>query len=119
MSVAVMIGVLLVLFLINVPIAWALGISSLLTLVIFSDVPLVVVAQRMFTGTDSFTLIAIPFFLLAGELMEKAGISDRLIGLSQALVGHLRGGLANVSVGGSMMFSAVSRRWGRSRFPPW
>ena len=108
MSVAVMIGVLLVLFLINVPIAWALGISSLLTLVIFSDVPLVVVAQRMFTGTDSFTLIAIPFFLLAGELMEKAGISDRLIGLSQALVGHLRGGLANVSVGGSMMFSAVS-----------
>lgn len=103
-----MIGILLVLFLINVPIAWALGISSLMTLVIFADVPLVVVAQRMFTGTDSFTLIAIPFFLLAGELMEKAGISDRLIGLSQALVGHLRGGLANVSIGGSMMFSAVS-----------
>ena len=108
MSVVVMIGVLLLLFMINVPIAWALGISSLLTLVMFADVPLVVVAQRMFTGTDSFTLIAIPFFLLAGELMEKAGISDRLIGLAQALVGHLRGGLGNVSIGGSMMFSAVS-----------
>lgn len=108
MSIAVMIGVLLLLFAINVPIAWALGVSSLLTLVIFADVPLVVVAQRMFTGTDSFTLIAIPFFLLAGELMEKAGISDRLIGLAQALVGHLRGGLGNVSIGGSMMFSAVS-----------
>lgn len=108
MSILVMVGALLVLFVINVPIAWALGIASLLTLVLFANIPLEVVPQRMFTGTDSFTLIAIPFFLLAGELMEKAGISDRLIGLARAGVGHIRGGLGNVAVGSSMMFSAVS-----------
>lgn len=108
MSIAIMVATLFALFVINVPVAWALGISSLLTLVIFAHIPLEVVPQRMFTGTDSFTLIAIPFFLLAGELMEKAGISDRLIDLARAGVGHIRGGLGNVAVGSSMMFSAVS-----------
>ncbi|USQ79203.1 TRAP transporter large permease subunit [Ornithinimicrobium faecis] len=108
MSIVVLVSVLLVLFVINVPIAWALGVSSLVVLLLFSNIPLEVVPQRMFTGTDSFTLIAIPFFLLAGELMEKAGISDRLIGLARAGVGHIRGGLGNVAVGSSMMFSAVS-----------
>jgi C4-dicarboxylate transporter DctM subunit len=99
MSIAIMVAMLFVLFAINVPVAWALGITSLLTLVIFAQVPLEVVPQRMFTATDSFTLIAIPFFLLAGELMEKAGISDRLIDLARSGVGHIRGGLGNVAVG--------------------
>lgn len=108
MSMIVMFAALLTLFAINVPIAWGLGIAALFTLVVFADIPLIVIPQRMFTGTDSFTLIAIPFFLLAGELMEKVGISERLIGLARAVVGHLRGGLGNVAVGSSMMFSAVS-----------
>lgn len=108
MSTAVLFIALLLLFVINVPIAWALAISALVTLAIFTDVPLTMVPQRMFTGSDSFTLIAIPFFLLAGELMDKAGISDKLIAFARAVVGHLRGGLGNVTVGGSMLFSAVS-----------
>lgn len=99
---------LLALFAIGIPIAWSLGLASLVTLVAFTEVPLTVVPQRLFTGTDSFTLIAIPFFLLAGALMEEAGISERLIELAEAFVGHIRGGLGSVSVGGSMLFSAVS-----------
>ncbi|WP_120003485.1 TRAP transporter large permease [Nesterenkonia muleiensis] len=108
MSITVLIICLLFLFLVSVPIAWALAISALITLMVFADVPLTMIPQRMFTGTDSFTLMAIPFFLLAGELMEKVGISDKLIEFSRSLVGHIRGGLGNVTVGGSMMFSAVS-----------
>lgn len=105
---AILIAVLLLLFAIGLPIAWSLGLASLVTLVAFTGVPLTVLPQRLFTGTDSFTLIAIPFFLLAGALMEEAGISERLIKLAQAFVGHIRGGLGGVSVGGSMLFSAVS-----------
>lgn len=105
---ALMLAALTALFILNVPIAWALGIVSLVTLLAFTDIPLLVVPQRMFTGTDSFTLIAIPFFLLAGALMERSGISDKLIALAQGVVGHIRGGLGGISVGSSMLFSSVS-----------
>lgn len=108
MSIIVIFIVLFLLFLLNVPIAWSLGISATVALVLFSEVPLTVIPQRLFTGTDSFTLIAIPFFLLAGELMAKAGISDKLIAFAESLVGHIRGGLGGVAVGSTMMFSAVS-----------
>lgn len=103
-----MLGALFVLFVVNVPIAWALGISSLLALIWIGGIPLEVVPQRMFTGTDSFSLIAIPYFLLAGALMERAGISDRLIELAQALVGHIKGGLGGISVASSMFFAGIS-----------
>ena len=108
MTALVMVAVLVALFLLNVPIAWALGITSLAALMAFTDVPLMVVPQRMFTGTDSFTLIAIPFFLLAGALMERSGISDKLVALAQGVVGHIRGGLGGIAVGSSMLFAGVS-----------
>lgn len=108
MSVLVLVVVLFTLFAISAPIAWALGISSLITLLFFTGVPLTVVPQRLFTGVDTFALVAIPFFLLAGELMERAGITERLIELAEAIVGHIRGGLGGVSVVASMLFSAVS-----------
>lgn len=99
---------LLALFLINVPISFALGIAGLFALVLIGDIPLVVLPQRMFTGTDSFSLLAIPFFLLAGSLMERGGISERIIGFSSALVGHITGGLGLISVLGSMFFAGIS-----------
>jgi C4-dicarboxylate transporter DctM subunit len=71
-------------------------------------VPLDIVASRAFGAIDSFTFLAIPFFILAGELMETGGISRRLIALATALVGHVRGGLANVTVVAMMLFSGVS-----------
>jgi C4-dicarboxylate transporter DctM subunit len=72
------------------------------------NVPLMVIVQKMFTSTDSFTLMAVPFFILAGKLMESGGISKRLINFSSTLVGSLHGGLAMVSIVTCMFFAAIS-----------
>jgi C4-dicarboxylate transporter DctM subunit len=92
----------------GVPIAFALGAASAIGLWLMEGVPLDIVASRTFGAIDSFTFLAIPFFILAGELMETGGISRRLIALATALVGHVRGGLANVTVVAMMLFSGVS-----------
>lgn len=92
----------------GVPIAFALGISGALGLLVFDPASLIIVPQRIFSGVDSFPLMAVPFFVLAGELMGTSGILKRLLGLAEALVGHLRGGLAHVNVTGSMVFAGIS-----------
>jgi tripartite ATP-independent transporter DctM subunit len=99
-----------VLLLIGVPVAFSIGIASLLTLLVSIDfVPAVTtIAQRLGTGLDSFTLLAIPFFILAGQFMNKGGIATRLIDLAKALVGMLPGGLAYVNVVSAMLFGAIS-----------
>lgn len=99
---------LLVLLIINVPIAVALGLSVVAAFVLEGNMPLLVVIQKMFSGTDSFPLMAIPFFLLAGKLMETGGISARLINFANALVGTMPGGLAVVAVIGCTFFAAIS-----------
>jgi C4-dicarboxylate transporter DctM subunit len=107
MSPAVIGVVLILLFTIGVPIAIALGMTS----VVFmqgSGIPLQALVQRMFAGLDSFPLAAIPFFILAGAVMEAAGISGRLINFAQALVGRARGGLGLVTVISAMFFAAIS-----------
>jgi len=96
----------LVLF--NVPLAIGMGLSSLLALAVTQKVPLFLVVQRMFTGLDSFPLLAIPLFMIAGRLMEYGGISKRLIKLATALVGHVSGGLAMVAILACMFFAAIS-----------
>ncbi|WP_404322772.1 TRAP transporter large permease [Cytobacillus firmus] len=101
-------GLLLLLFLINVPVAVALGLASMIVLMVQDNVPLMVIVQKMFTSTDSFTLMAVPFFILAGKLMESGGISKRLINFSSTLVGSLHGGLAMVSIVTCMFFAAIS-----------
>lgn len=95
-------------FIIGVPIAFSLGIASVATLEIASNLPLTLAAQRLFTGTDSFPLMAIPFFMLAGELMESGGISRRLFDFAHALVGYVSGGLAMVAVVAAMFFAGIS-----------
>src|SRR5690606_1831879 len=102
-------GLLIVLFLINIPIAVALGLASMIVLMIQDNVPLMVVVQKMFTSTDSFTLMAVPFFILAGKLMEVGGISKRLVDFAMTIVGRMHGGLAMVSVVTCMFFAAISR----------
>lgn len=107
MSPALIGVVLILLFSIGVPIAIALGMTS----VVFmqgSGIPLQALVQRMFAGLDSFPLAAIPFFILAGAVMEAAGISGRLINFAQALVGRARGGLGLVTVISAMFFAAIS-----------
>lgn len=94
----------------GVPVAWSLGLSSFLTLTVtIATVPsATTIAQRMGTGLDSFALLAIPFFILAGEIMNKGGIANRLINLAKALTGRLPGGLLYVNVIASMLFGAIA-----------
>jgi tripartite ATP-independent transporter DctM subunit len=91
----------------GVPISFALLLSSLLVLWA-ADLPSAVMIQQMFNGIDAFTLLALPFFFLAGNLMTGGGIADRLVTLAMALVGHLRGGLAHVNVVVGMFLSGIS-----------
>ncbi len=105
----IMFGVLIGLILINIPVGVSIGLSAMIGIV-FSDIPMqpVVVAQRMFTAVDSFPFMAIPFFMLAGGIMGKGGISKRLIHLASALIGGLRGGLGLITILASAFFGAIS-----------
>ena len=94
--------------LLGVPIAFCLGLSSLAAVLLAPNVPFRMIPERMFSAVDSFPLMAIPFFMLAGELMGLAGILSRLIAFAQALVGHIRGGLAHVTVVTEMILSGVT-----------
>ncbi|HSR13126.1 MAG TPA: TRAP transporter large permease, partial [Thermodesulfobacteriota bacterium] len=95
------------LLIVGLPIALALGVTSLIIL-LSQDVPLVVIAQRMFAGTDSFPLVAVPFFILAGDLLARGKISDRLVNFAESFLGFLRGGLWIVSVVAAMFFAGVT-----------
>ena len=92
----------------GVPIAFALGTAAAVGLWMMEGAPLAIIASRTFGAVDSFTLLAIPFFILAGELMETGGISQRLIALARVLVGHMHGGLGNVTIFGTVLFSGIS-----------
>ncbi len=89
------------------PIAFCLGITSTVAL-LASDFPLSLIAQRMFTGIDSFPLMAVPFFVLAGDLMNSGGTTERLIAFANVLVGRIRGGLAHTNIVTSMFFGGIS-----------
>ncbi len=93
---------------IGVPIAFCLGLAGLIALLVWGKVSIVLIPQRMFTGVDSFVLMAVPFFILAGELMGTSGILGRLIRFADQLVGWIRGGLAHVNIVSSMIFAGVS-----------
>ncbi len=95
------------LLILNVPIAFSLMISSLVA-VIYGGFPVVVVIQRAITATDSFILLAIPFFMIAGNLMDNGGISKRLISFANSSVGFIRGGLAHVNIVTSMLFAGIT-----------
>jgi C4-dicarboxylate transporter DctM subunit len=99
---------LVVLLILGVPIAITLGLSAAIAVAFGGGIPLLILAQREFTSIDSFPLMAIPFFILAGTLMEVGGISRRLINFANALTGHITGGLGLVAVVTSMFFAAIS-----------
>ena len=99
---------LLFLFLIHAPIAVAIGASAMLAIVVQGEFPLMMMAQRMFGGVDSFHLMAVPLFMFTGVVMEAGGISRRIIDLANALVGWLPGGLAAVAVVSAMFFAGIS-----------
>ena len=110
MEISILILSFLILISIRVPVAWALGISSLLTLLVSVDTfpAVTTIAQRLVTGLDSFSILAIPFFILAGHIMNKGGIAERLIAFAKSLVGALPGGLAHVNIVAAMLFGAIA-----------
>ncbi|KAF1689430.1 TRAP transporter large permease [Pseudoxanthomonas taiwanensis] len=107
MAIALLFGVFALLLLIGVPVAFALAGASLAVL-LYLDLPTVVLAQQVSAGSGSASLIAIPLFIFAGEIMLRGGISERLIALASSLVGRLRGGLGQVSILSSLFFGGVS-----------
>lgn len=95
--------------LLGMPIAFVLGVAGLVALFVSSGSSLLmIVPQQIFSGMDSFVLMAIPFFILAGELMNASGITDRIVRMVNALVGHFRGGLGHVNIVASIFFAGIS-----------
>ncbi|MEH6717508.1 MAG: TRAP transporter large permease [Aurantimonas endophytica] len=109
MSLLLLTGLMIGLAVLGVPLVFALLASSIVTLVITRpELPLAVVPQLFTQGIDSFALIAIVLFFLAGELMSAGGVTERILAFARALVGHLRGGLAQVGIFGSVIMSGIS-----------
>ena len=102
-----LIPLLFALFLTGIPITFSLGVAALAGLLL-TGMPLVVVVQKLWTAVDTFPLVAVPLFILAGDIMSVGGITRRLVAFAQALVGHLTSGLAMVAVVACMFFAAVS-----------
>ncbi len=108
MNIAILFGIFFLLLMLSVPIGVSLGVATSITLWLTSTIDPVLVAQKAFTGLDSFTLLAIPFFMLAGNLMALGGIARRIVNMCDALVGHFTGGLGMATVAGCMFFAAIS-----------
>lgn len=107
MALAILFGSLLALMLLRVPIAFSLALSSL-AYILYSGLPPVLLMHNMVNGMDSFPLLSIPFFILAGTLMNGAGITARIFGFARAIVGWMHGGLGHVNVGASIIFAGMS-----------
>ncbi|KQT47581.1 C4-dicarboxylate ABC transporter permease [Aureimonas sp. Leaf454] len=107
MALTVLFGTFTILLIIGTPVAFCLGIASLAT-VLYMGLPPVVVFQQLNAGMNAFAMMAIPFFIFAGDLMIRGGIAERLIRFAASLVGHLRGGLGQVNIVASTFFGGVS-----------
>lgn len=108
MNIALLFGVFFVLVMLSVPVGVSLGLATSVTIIFTSNISPVLVAQKAFTGLDTFTLLAIPFFMLAGNLMAYGGIARRIVNLADAAVGRFTGGLGMATVIGCMFFAAIS-----------
>lgn len=106
-GIALLLGSFMGLMLVRVPVAFALGMSSVVT-ALYLDLPLLLIGQRMINGLFSFTFLAVPFFILVGNIMTEGGISDRLVKFADVLVGRFRGGLAQGNVVASTFFGGIS-----------
>lgn len=104
---AILLGTFLFFIIARLPITFALIASAVLT-ALYAEIPVVTIWQRIAQGVQSFSLLAIPFFILAGEIMLSGGIADRLVEFADVFVGRFRGGMAQVNILASMFFGAVS-----------
>ena len=107
----IVISVLLLLFIllvIGVPIAFSLAISGISAIFVLGDVPLTYIFQRFYMGSESYSLVALPMFILAGNIMNRGGVSRRLIDFAGSLLGRMRGGLGMITIVASAFFGAIS-----------
>jgi len=107
MELWILFGSFAVLLLIGTPVAYCLGAASLLT-VLYMDLPAIVVFQRMNSGVSGFSLMAIPLFIFAGDLMVRGGIASRIVAFAGSMIGHVRGGLGQVNIAASTLFGGIS-----------
>ena len=108
-EVVLLLGGMLGLIILGMPLVFSIGCASLLTILVFhGTLPLEMIPQLMVGGTDSFALLAIPFFFLAGEIMNSAGMTERIVRFSDGLVGGIRGGLSHVNVVTNMIYAGIS-----------
>lgn len=110
LSFVIFLAVMLALIIFGIPIAYSIALGTLAMMVSagMTDVPISIVAQKMYTGIDSFPLLAVPLYMLAGNLMERGGMSERLVKLLSIVFGKVSGGLSMVSIAGCMFFSGIS-----------
>jgi C4-dicarboxylate transporter DctM subunit len=104
----ILFGLILLFFIIGMPIAFALGVGSFIYVMFDPNIPMVVCAQRVFSALDSWPIMAIPLFMLAGNLMDTGGMSKRIVEFASACMGFIRGSLAMVSVMASMVFAGIT-----------
>ncbi len=107
MLVVAILVLLVALLLLGMPLVFAMGTTAVIYLYI-TDIHFSMLAQRMTSAVDSFLILAIPFFYLAGELMNACKLTDRIVAMAKALVGHIQGGLAQVNIVASMIFAGMS-----------
>ncbi|NLH90191.1 MAG: TRAP transporter large permease subunit, partial [Treponema sp.] len=107
MPTIILMGGFVLLLLLRVPITFSLAAASIAT-AIYLHIPLMAIVQQMVQGVKSFSLLAIPFFIIAGEMMARGGIAEKIINLANVLVGRVRGGLGMVNVVDSMLFGGIS-----------
>ncbi|MEO8858079.1 MAG: TRAP transporter large permease [Burkholderiaceae bacterium] len=108
MTIVLMLGLFCVFMLLGMPIGYCMGLSAVLSILWDGQVPVLILAQQFYDSLDNFSLLAVPLFILAGELMSVSGITERLVNLSRALIGHVRGGLAQANIMTNMFMGAIS-----------
>ena len=108
MGIAIIFIMLCGLVFLGVPVAFSIGLTALVNLMARGDLPLTIMVQRMVNGLDSFPFLAIPLFILAGQLMNRTGLTDRIFDFALSIVGHIKGSLAHVNVIASIIFAGIS-----------
>lgn len=108
MTILILFAAFLVFLFLGMPVAFAMGISSVIALFVIGDVPKEIIPQKLFNSVNSFSLMAVPYFVLTGYIMNASGITRRLIDFAKTLVGHFTGGLAQVNVLTSILFGGIS-----------
>lgn len=108
MTIALMLGLFCAFMVLGMPIGYCMGLSAILAVLWDGQLPVLILAQQFYDSLDNFSLLAVPLFVLAGELMSVSGITERLVNMSRALIGHYRGGLAQANIMTNMFMGAIS-----------